>query len=112
MKGILTLSIGLFFFFLSPSMVSAQTDAGSATKSKTITVKVKGVGCSKDVKSIALSVEKLSGVSTCAVGKKGATTTYDVTYDPTAVSKNQIESAIEDTPGCKNPNDRPYKVKN
>lgn len=114
MKSILTIALGLLFFVFPPSNVWAQAEAGTIaeTKSKTITVKVKGVGCSKDVKSIALSVKKLSGVTSCDVGKKGATTSYNVTYDPSAVSQNQIESAIEETPGCKNPNDRPYKVKN
>ena len=76
-----------------------------------IKVKVKGVGCSKDIKSIAASVKELDGVQSCEVGKKGATTTYNVAYDPSMVTKRQIEDAIEDTPGCKNPNDRPYKVK-
>ena len=77
-----------------------------------IEVKVKGVGCSADIKSISENVEKLDGVSRCKVLKKGATTRFEVYLLPSKVEKTEIFATIEDTPGCKNPNDRPYKVKN
>lgn len=76
-----------------------------------IEVKVKGVGCSADIKSITENVEKLEGVSRCKTLKKGATTKFQVYLLPSKVKKEEIYATIEDTPGCKNPNDRPYKVK-
>ena len=115
MNWIQTFSILLFLFLMAPATNFAQSASKQESQTKaqaqTITVKVKGVGCSKDIKTIATSVKELSGVSSCDVAKKGATTSYNITYNPSLVSRNQIESAIEDTPGCKNPNDRPYKVK-
>ena len=99
---------------------AAQTDAFTQTKvstdqtattMKTSSIKVKGVGCSADIKSISSNVEALIGVSSCKVGKKGAVSTFVVTFDTALVSEKDIYTAIESTGGCKNPNDRPYKVK-
>lgn len=78
---------------------------------KTIEVKVKGVGCADDIKSISKSVQELEGVSSCKTLKKGAVTKFEVNMFSSIVTEEAIFAAIEDTPGCKNPNDRPYKVK-
>ena len=83
----------------------------SSAEVQNIILQVKGVGCKEDVKSIAASIEKLAGVINCTPMKPGATTKFKVDYDPSITSKDQMHMAIEDTPGCKNPNDRPYKVK-
>jgi copper chaperone CopZ len=85
--------------------------AQTAANLTTITVKVTGVGCSSDVRSIGNMVEKLEGVTACEVEKRGATTRFSVSYNPDVACTDDIYSAIEDTPGCKNPNDRPYRVK-
>ena len=94
---------------------SAQTTSTETEtvqeKTETITVKVKGVGCAGDLKDIAVSVKKLEGVSSCEEGKMGATSTFIITYNPAEVTEKQINAAIEDTPGCSNPDARPYKVK-
>ncbi|MBT8219602.1 MAG: hypothetical protein KJP00_07250 [Bacteroidia bacterium] len=98
---------------------AAQTDALSQTTSteqavssiKTSSIKVKGVGCSADIKSISNNVKALKGVSNCEIEKKGAVSTFVVTFDTALVSEEDIYTAIESTGGCKNPNDRPYKVK-
>ena len=63
------------------------------------------------LKTISGNVEKLEGVSSCTAGKAGATSSFEVKFDPALVTEKQIYSAIEDTGGCKNPDDRPYKVK-
>ncbi len=77
-----------------------------------IQVKVKGVGCSKDVKNICAKVEELEGVSLCKVAKKGAVTRFEVYHLDSKVDDDIIYAAIEDTPCCKDPNNRPFKVKN
>ncbi len=94
---------------------SAQTTSTETEvvqdKMETITIKVKGVGCMGDLKDIANSVKKLDGVSSCEEGKMGATSTFIVTYDPAKVTEKAIHAAVEGTPGCSNPDARPYKVK-
>jgi len=104
----------------SATMATAQTSTAAtatpvATKSveteKTIKVKVKGVGCSRDLKAIATSVADLEGVNLCETLKKGATTTFSVTFNPAVATEKMIYSAVENTPGCSNQTARPYKVK-
>ena len=83
----------------------------TAVAAKTIKVKVKGVGCARDLQAISLSVAKVNGVSICETLKKGATTTFSVTFNPSVADEKEIYSAVEDTPGCSNQTARPYKVK-
>ena len=89
---------------------SASTDQ-TTENLKTLSVKVKGVGCSTDCKTICSNVEKLEGVSSCTTVKKGAVTTFEAKYDSALVTEEQINAAIENTGGCSNPETRPYKVK-
>ena len=77
----------------------------------TITIKVKGVTCSNDLKTLSDNVKLLMGVSDCKPGKAGPTSVFKVTYNPALVSAKEIYKAIENTGGCSDPNDRPYKVK-
>jgi len=79
---------------------------------QTIKVKVSGITCSGDCKDIEKSVSRIKGVVACKqVGKASATTMFEVTYDPSLISEKEIRKAVEDTPGCENPSDRPYKAK-
>jgi copper chaperone CopZ len=77
----------------------------------TITIKVKGVTCSNDLKTLADNVKELKGVSDCKPGKMGPTSVFKITFNPALVSTKDIFKAIENTGGCSDPNDRPYKVK-
>lgn len=97
----------------SANIASSQTITNNQTNDslKTATVKVKGINCANDLKTIANNVEKVNGVSSCKSGKQGTTTTFEVVYNPAYVTEKEIFSAIENTGGCENPNDRPYKVK-
>jgi len=99
--------------FAANNTITAQTvnTTDPTTTIQTSSIKVKGVGCSADVKSISTNVQALKGVSNCEIGKKGAVSTFVVTFDTAVVSEKDIYTAIESTGGCKNPNDRPYKVK-
>jgi len=100
--------------FATVNIAQAQTIVGSSiTESNTVStsIKVNGVGCSSDIKSISKNIEAIQGVSSCELGKKGATSVFEVSFDPAIASLEDIYAAIEGTPGCKNPNDRPYKVK-
>ena len=77
----------------------------------TITIKVKGVTCSNDLKTLAGNVKELKGVSDCTPGKMGPTSVFKITFNPALVSTKEIYKVIENTGGCSDPNDRPYKVK-
>lgn len=99
-----------------PQSLSAQAKdqpvAASQQKNQTIKIKVSGITCSGDCKDIQKVVAKLNGVSSCKmIGKPSANSVFEVSFDPALVSEKEIRTAVEGTPGCDNPNDRPYKVK-
>ena len=77
----------------------------------TITLKVKGLTCSNDLKTIALNVKEIKGVSECKPGKLGPTSSYKITYNPALVNKKEVVAIIENTPGCGDGDEKPYKVK-
>lgn len=106
MKFLKYFIISAIFLVASSSVIFAQT-----TEDKTISLKVKGINCEMDVKTISVSIEKLDGVSKCEAGNAGATTTYKISYNPALVTEKDIQAAVENTAGCEDPNDRPYKVK-
>ena len=89
---------------------STNTPQQSATTT-TSTIAVKGITCSKDLTMISDNVEKLKGVNSCEVAKKGATSKFKVKFNPALVTEKEIHAAIEGTGSCENPNERPYKVK-
>ncbi len=106
--------LAFIFMLASTTVSSAQTtmeEVQVADTTKIITAKVKGITCSSDLKTISGNVEKLKGVSTCKAGKTGATSTFEIEFNPALVTEEEIHAAIQNTGGCKNPNDRPYKVK-
>jgi copper chaperone CopZ len=111
MKHIKLLMMALAFIITNAQNISAQNITQNSDTSQTIVVKVKGVTCAGDLKTIASNVEKVEGVTTCKTGKMGATSSFEVKYNPKKANIKDIHSAIENTGGCENPNDRPYKVK-
>ncbi len=108
------LFITLIIFTFTAQITSAQTTATPTQETatlKTSAIKVKGVTCKNDLATIAGNVEKLKGVSTFKADKAGPTTTFQIKFNPLLVSEKEIFAAIEATPGCEDPKDRPYKVK-
>lgn len=103
----------LIFAVLIFTTISNKSFASDITPltDSTITIKVKGVTCSNDLKTLADNVKELKGVSDCKPGKMGPTSVFKITYNPALVSTKEIYKAIENTGGCSDPNDRPYKVK-
>ena len=80
-------------------------------KDTTITTKVKGITCSSDVKTIQSNIKKIKGVKECEIIKQGSVTSFKIKYNTEKVNQKTILSTIENTGGCKNPKDKPYKVK-
>lgn len=112
MKTIKILVAAIIFTFTAQIAAAQTTTPSQETAAiKTSAVKVKGVTCKNDLKSIAGNVEKLKGVSACKADKAGPTTTFEIKFNPALVSEKEIFAAIEATPGCEDPKDRPYKVK-
>lgn len=112
MKSIVLL-INLMFLGMVSSQVHAQSNEASASVDSLITIetKVKGVGCFTDIKTISANVESVEGVQSCEAEKPGAVTTFVILYNPTVAKLEDIYGAVENTGGCENPNDKPYKVK-
>jgi copper chaperone CopZ len=77
----------------------------------TLSTKVKGITCETDLVTISANIEKLDGVRACKTGKAGPTTKFEIAYNPAVTTEEEIYTAIQNTGGCENPNDRPYKVK-
>lgn len=110
--------IGMFFTIALPQSSAAQTTtdqpvaASQTQKTQTVKIKVSGITCSGDCKDIQKVVSKVNGVTSCKmIGKPSANSVFEVSFDPAVVSEKEIRKAVEGTPGCDNPNDRPYKVK-
>ncbi|MEM6378821.1 MAG: hypothetical protein AAF705_11415 [Bacteroidota bacterium] len=106
--------LSIFTIAATSTLSFSQTAANQAQTTdniKTISVKVKGVGCEQDIKTIAANVKKLEGVISCIAPKKGTTTTFRVKMNPALVTEEAINAAIEGTAGCDNPNEKPYKIK-
>lgn len=98
------------------SSASAQSTAGQPQTAvqnlQTIKLKVSGITCSGDCKDIQKVLADIKGVNSSKhIGKPTATTLFEVTFNPAVVSEKELRKAVEDTPGCENPDDRPYKVK-
>jgi copper chaperone CopZ len=106
MKKVISL---LFVVSIFCNITNAQSTA--AVKDTTITLKVKGLTCSNDLKTIAINVKEIKGVSECKPGKLGPTSSYKITFNPALVKKDDLVNVIENTPGCGDGAEKPYKVK-
>lgn len=89
----------------------AQAGSTASDTATTITVKVKGVTCKNDLATLSDNVKELKGVADCKSGKMGPVSEFQITFNPAVVSTKEIYKAIENTAGCSDPKDRPYKVK-
>ncbi len=105
------LIVTLTISFCSNTCMAQMAETSKADTLKAATIKVKGITCATDVKTIAGNIEKLPGVQRCKADKPGAMTSFELLYNPAKVSEKEIIAAVENTGGCENPSDRPYKVK-
>ena len=117
-KFLYTLTLALVFTLAASLSACAQNTKDQpntvvqAQKLQTVKLKVGGITCSGDCKDIQKVVSKMNGVSSCKqIGKPSATSVFEIIFDPVVVSEKEIRSKVEDTPGCDNPDEKPYKVK-
>ena len=111
MKFIKSLVLVFIILITSTSIAFAQKTTQNTDSSKTVTIKVKGITCSMDLKMIAANVEKLKGVSSCKSGKMGTTSSFEVKFNPILVTEKEINKVIENTGSCENPEEKIYKIK-
>lgn len=106
----------IFMFALITGFISLPSFAQTATDKQigdtTISVKIKGITCSGDLTTLADNVKEIAGVSSVIPGKAAPKSIFKISYNPALVKTSQIYAAIENTAGCSDPKDRPYKVKN
>lgn len=117
-KFLYTLSLVLAITFTASLSACAQNPkeqnktVAQTQKLQTIKLKVGGITCSGDCKDIQKVVSKMNGVTSCKqIGKPSATSVFEVSFNPAVITEKEIRSKVEDTPGCDNPNEKPYKVK-
>ncbi len=111
MKFIKSFVLAFIVLTATTSIAFAQSTTQKNDTTKTVTLKVKGISCSMDLKMISANVEKLKGVSSCKAGKMGTTSSFEVKFNPALVTEKEIHIAIENTGSCENPDERPYKIK-
>lgn len=94
------------------AQTSKEQPQTAAQNLQTIKLKVSGITCTGDCKDIQKVVGKMNGVTSCKqVGKPTATSVFEVIFNPADVTEKEIRKVVEDTPGCDNPDEKPYKVK-
>lgn len=80
---------------------------------KTATIKVTGITCNGDMPTIKKKLINEDGVEeiTFTNPTKAGEVTFTVKYFPSVITEKRIREVMESTPGCDNPEERPYKVK-
>jgi hypothetical protein len=104
----------LVVLLMTCSLFSANAQSSentTAVRMQSTTLRVKGITCATDLKMIAANVEKLEGVLKCIPGKTGTTTSFQIEYDAEKVTEPMIRTAIENTPSCERPDEKPYRIK-
>jgi copper chaperone CopZ len=98
-------------FLIATPTIKTLSQTVTLARDTTITLKVKGLTCSNDLKTIATNVKEIKGVTACKPGKLGPTSSYKITFNPAVVNRNDLVAVIENTPGCGDGDEKPYKVK-
>lgn len=98
--------------FAQTSEANSQTELKSEQEKSTISLKVSGITCGHDLKTLNERLKAIKGVYNCeTVGKRGVKTKFEINYNPSLITEKEIRAAFEGTPGCEDPNEYPYKVK-
>ena len=104
-------SISIILAFTA-SFLSFNVMAQAADSLKTATIKVANLHCNNDMPTIKKQLLNQEGVEEISFTDiQGDKSVFTISYHTSATSEAQIEKAIESTPGCDDPDSRPYKVK-
>lgn len=89
-----------------------ENHAAQPDSLRTVKLKVSGITCQGDILMIETAVEDNVGISECKqVGKVSGTSSFQVVFSPSRISEAEIVKAIENTPSCDHPKEKPYRVK-
>ncbi len=109
MKKILTCIIAVTAIFFAQT-TSAQTATIDSVKK--IEVKVVNLHCGNDMPTIKKRLLNQEGIDEVKFTDiSGESSMFTISYHTSVTSQEQIEKAIESTPGCDDKNETPYKVK-
>lgn len=79
---------------------------------KTAIIKVGNLHCNGDMPTIKKQLLNQDGVEEVAFTERsGTSAVFTITFHSAATSEQQIEKAIESTPGCDDKTETPYRVK-
>jgi copper chaperone CopZ len=107
MRIILTCITAVVMTLCAMPQASAQPDSV-----KKAVIKVTNLHCGNDMPTIKkqlLNREGIDEVTFTDIARE--TSVFTITYHTIATTQEQIEQAIESTPGCDDKNSTPYKVK-
>ncbi len=104
-------SISIIIAFIA-SFISFEASAQTADSLKTATIKVANLHCNNDMPTIKKQLQNQEGIEEIAFTEiNGDKSVFTISYHTSAINQEQIEKAIEATPGCDDSASRPYKVK-
>lgn len=90
----------------------AAAQTGAADTVKKIQIKVTNLHCGNDMPTIKKQLLNQEGIDEVSFTElSGETSVFTIAYHTAATSQEQIEKAVESTPGCDNKNETPYRVK-
>jgi len=94
------------------AVLSVQSAFAQVDSVKKLTMKVTNLHCNNDMPTIKKRLLNQEGVDDVTFTEiLNETSMFTITYHSSVTDRQQIEKAVESTPGCDNKNETPYKVK-
>lgn len=94
-------------FISCPAFAQANTDSV-----KKAVIKVANLHCNNDMPTIKKQLLNQDGIEDVSFTEiAGDASVFTINYHTSAINQEQIEKAIESTPGCDDKSETPYKVK-
>lgn len=111
MRTLFAYTFGVIAALFIGSTATAQT-SGIADSTKSYIVKVSNLHCNNDMPTIKKQLLNKDGIDEVIFTDiSGVSSTFTITYHTSAINPDQIEKTIEDTPGCDDKSEKPYRVK-
>ncbi|WGQ12816.1 heavy-metal-associated domain-containing protein [Sphingobacterium faecium] len=105
---ILTMIVGLFTF-VAPKNTFAQKNQDF----EKVNIRVQKMTCDGDMPTIKAELLKKEGIMDVTFTRRQReTSVFTIKYFKGVVSKSSIEKHIENTPGCDDKSQKPYRVVN
>lgn len=109
MKKIIASIAALITILFITLPAAAQSNADSVQQA---IIKVSNLHCNNDMPTIKKQLLNQDGIEDVSfTGISGDVSVFTINYHTSAISRDQIEKAIESTPGCDDKRETPYKVK-